>query len=419
MTVAEAARPEPPEVSAVLGATFFVRFAFGITTAVFASYLAGYDTGLQPTEIGVIGLVTAMASVAEFSTVVFSGLAADHWGRWPVLGIGMVLAAATTLGFTVTRSPIALGALNFGFGVASGAILAASLAVVADDAPRHRRGHEMGRFDAVNLAGWIVGFAVGFAALGLLPNPQLLWVFPVGTGLLAVAIVFAALRLHTAPWRARSGTSPGPWKDVEVFLASSGVSAARIRRQIAVVIAPWLVIYMLIGTVLVFLASSAGSVGISPLYLAGGIAAGGLALTVTQPAFGTLADRFGTTRLMVVGTAGFVAVLAGAGWITTYGLSVLGIAVTAVGAILALGYGPAALAALAELTRATSRATTMAVYSLSISLGMTIGLFASTQLYSALGVHGLDAFFALLAAALIALVVVRGLETSAPTTRAL
>ncbi len=405
--MAETARPEPPEVSAVLGATFFVRFAFGITTAVFASYLAGYDTGLEPTEVGLIGLVTAMASVAEFSTVIFSGIAADRWGRWPVLGIGMVVAAATTLGFAATRSPVALGALNFGFGVASGAILAASLAVVADDAPHRERGHEMGRFDAVNLAGWIVGFAVGFAALGLVPNPHLLWVFPIGTALLLVGIFFAALRLRTAPWRARPAAIRGPWNEVGALLGSFGAGAARRRRQTAIVTAPWVVIYMLIGTVLVFLASSAGSVGISPLYLAIGIGVGGLALTVTQPAYGTLADRFGTTRLMMIGTAGFVFVLLGASLITTYGLSVPALAVTAVGAVAALGYGPAALAALAELTRATSRATTMAIYTLSISLGMTVGLFASTQLYDAFGVRGLDAFFGLLAAALIGLAAAR------------
>ncbi len=117
-----------------------------------------------------VGLVSAMAPVGEFSTVLLSGAAADRLGRFPVLFSGMAAAALLLAAAAVTRNPWFLAPVNLGFGVASGAILASSLAVVADEASPGDRGFEMGKFDAVNLLGWIGGFAVGFGALGTLPN---------------------------------------------------------------------------------------------------------------------------------------------------------------------------------------------------------------------------------------------------------
>ncbi len=370
-----------------------MRFAFGITTAVFASYLTGRTSGLVPSEFGLVGLVTALASIAEFSTVLFSGLAADRWGRWPVLGGGMVLAATTTLGFAFSRSAEWLGGMNFAFGIASGGILAASLAVVADEASDGTRGHEMGRYDAVNLAGWIVGFAVGFAALGLLANDQLGWIFPVGTLSIAGGWVYARASFR----RARP---------------AAGVASARNLRAITearvlAVTLPWLMIYMLIGAALVFLGVAAGGIGVPPLSLAVAIGAGGLALTVTQPIFGAMADRYGTTRLLIAGTGGFVLVLFGAILLATFPISAVAIALVAIGVVGGLAYGPAAFAALAELSRSVNRATTMAICTLFISLGMALGLLLATQLYQAFGPAGIDSFFAGIAVALIGLAVVR------------
>lgn len=396
--MAAAAPPEEPRsLLAVLGATFLIRFSFGITTAVFASYVTGASTNLVPSEYSTVGLVTSLASIAEFLTVLFSGMAADRFGRWRVLAIGMGTAAVVTALFTLSRDPFALGGLNFAFGVASGAILASSLAIVADEAPRGSRGHVMGRFDAVNLAGWIIGFAVGLATWGAVSNVDLRWVFLIGTVALVMGLLFLRLILRRYPPPVPSGPSRAPIDLRVVF-----------RPEVLIVILPWLAIYMLVGTALIFLGVSANSVGISPLYLAGIIAVGGALLTLTQPGFGRLADRFGATNLMLTGTAGFVLVLAGAAWLATVGSAQVGpVVVIAVGAIGALGYGPAALSALATLSSSISRATTMAVYTLCVALGMTFGLLLSTQLYAAWGAGGLDLYFGFIALVLIGLAVAR------------
>ncbi len=381
---------------AVYSATFFVRFSFGLTLAVLATYIAGHVEGFTNSDTGVVGLVSSMAPLGEFSTVLGSGLVADRYGRFPLLFAGMASAGGLLALASGFRDPWSLAAINLGFGVASGAILASSLAVIADRSPGETLGFEMGWFDAMNLFGWVVGFAVGFAALGSLSFANLRWVFAAGAG-----VLFAGLALTAALAR---GLAPIP--RVPSFSARQALRGA-FRTNVLLVTLPWLVIYMLIGAVLVFLGVSAEGVGVSPTLLGAAIAAGGLVLVATQPGYGRLADRYGRDRLMAVGVVGFVLVMLWAGVIAAVGPQPVFLAAIAVSGLLALAYGPAALAALAELTHELDRATTMAVYSLTISLGMLLGLLGYSTLESRLGNLGLDIFLASIAGALVVLTALR------------
>lgn len=399
---------------AVFGATFFVRFAFGITLAVFASYILGRLTSLGGGDEGTVGLVAAMAPIGEFTTVLLSGVLTDRVGRFPVLFAG-TLGAAFLFGLVaLTRSIVALGALNFFFGIASGAILASSLAVVADRSGEEERGLEMGRFDAMNLAGWLGGFAFGIGILGFLQDGRLAvgflpFVFVIGAAILLAGFGFAWYLVRGVPR----------------IVPVQGFPLAQIlrhafRRGVLLVTLPWLVIYMLIGYALVFVGTASAGVGFPDTYLAAGIGAGGAVLVLTQPQFGKLADRHGRTRMMNVGVLGFVGVMLFASLLIAYGALPELLAGLAVSVIAALGYGPAALAALADLALALSRGTTMAIYSLTISLGMILGLVVGTQLVAAFGNTGYYLFFGGVATALVALTAARtrdpSVEAAAPST---
>jgi MFS family permease len=384
-------------LGAVFQATFFVRFAFGITLAVFATYLAGHETGgLTSGDTALVGLVTAMASVGEFSTVLVSGVVADRIGRFPVLFGGMVSAAVLFALVAFTRNPFALGAINFFFGISSGAILAATLAVVADRSWTDERGFEMGRFDAMNLAGWLGGYAFGIAILGTVSVSLLGYTFLAGAGILVAGFAVAYLLVRSIPRvRPARGQSPGT------------ILRQAFRRSVLLVTLPWLVIYMLIGYVLVFFGSAAKSTGLPLLEIAAAIGGGGVLLVLSQPQFGRLADRYGRLRMMIIGVIGFVGVMLFASLLLAYGALDPLIGGLAVCALMALAYGPAALAALADLSTTLSRATTMAIYSLTISLGMILGLVGATQLQTRLGNEGLYVFFGLVAAALVVLTLIR------------
>jgi MFS family permease len=405
-TVTSPSRPDPgrPALTAVFTATFFVRFGFGITVAVFASYIAQRSAGLSGSDVGTAGVVSALAPIGEFSTVLFSGVAADRWGRFPVLFGGMGAAAALFVAIAATRAVLALGAANLLFGVASGAILAASLAVVADRAAVDSRGHEMGRFDAMNLFGWIAGYAFGLGLGGALPNRELYVAFLAGAAVISVGLLASALLVS------------GRVADVRRSSFDFGhIVRTAFRRTVLVVTLPWLAIYSLLGTALVFLGTAAVGVGISPTYLAVAIVVGGSLLVVSQPYFGRLADRSGRTRMMTVGATGFVLVLLAASLLIRFGVVVPVLAGLVVGVALALAYGPAALAALADLAVAEGRATTMAIYSLTISLGMFLGLVASSELYGHFGPSGLYPYFGAIALTIVVLTAIRWSEARRAT----
>lgn len=400
MTVPDAPAPVPHHegrpLLAVFSATFFVRFAFGITVAVLASYISGQSNAFSQETVGVVGVVAALSPVGEFSTVLLSGAAADRYGRFPVLFLGIGSAAVIFVLVALTRNPYGLAVANLGYGIASGAILASSLAIVADFSGLTERGFEMGRFDAMNLSGWIAGFAFGLGVKGALPNSSLGTAFLIGAAILAGGLGFAALLLRGQPVRHGS-----------VTYSFSEVARYVFRRSVLLVTLPWLAIYMLIGTALVFLGSAASSVGIPTIELAALIGVGGMVLVVTQPMFGRLADRFGRMRLMVVGATGFVLVMVFASLIVAWGPTIPLLVGVGASVVVALVYGPAALAALTDLSREVGRATTMAIYSLTISVGMLVGLLASSQLFSHLGDLGLYVFFGALAVTLAALTAAR------------
>ncbi len=406
--MADGALPAPgrsrPALAAVLTATFFVRFAFGITVAVFAAYLTHKTTGFTGSDLGTAGLVSALAPIGEFSTVLFSGAAADRWGRFPVLFAGMGGAALLFVAIATTRDVATLGAANLVFGVASGAILAASLAVISDRSAVDARGYEMGRFDAMNLFGWVGGYAFGLGIEQALPNAELGSVFLAGAAAILIGLAVAVRLLG------RAAVEPSvPAFDLRRVLRLA------FRRTVLVVTLPWLAIYSLLGTALIFLGPAADGLGVRPGLLAVAIGGGGALLVVSQPYFGRLADRHGRTRMMTVGSAGFVLVLLCASLLARYGISVPLLVGVGLGILLALAYGPAALAALADLARAEGRATTMAIYSLTISLGMFVGLIAATELYGRYGTLGLYPYFGAIAAVLVGLTAVRWWEASRST----
>lgn len=325
-----------------------------------------------------------------------SGLAADRYGRFPLLLGGTFSASILLAVVSLGRSAALLGGTNLLFGIASGAILAASLAVVADQSGLSERGYEMGRFDAVNLLGYILGFAAGLGALGTLPNSALPWLFRLGAAVLFVGFLFAYFSVRGYPEPANRNT-----------FQLRHIRDAVLRRDVLLVVMPWFVIYMLIGAAFIFLGEAAKGSGVPLTWLAVAIGGGGLILLLTQPWFGRQADLRGRPLFLLLGTIGFVTLLALAGAIAQFGPRTAFLVGIGVSAFFALGYGPAALASLADVSHTLTRGTTMAVYSLVISLGMIVGLVAVTSLYSAYRVTGLDVFFGVVAVGLVTLTGVR------------
>jgi MFS transporter, YNFM family, putative membrane transport protein len=383
--------------STVYLATFFIRFGFGITLSLYAFYLGS--------SFGTSGIAAAAAPAVEASTVIFWGILADRYGRLPVLKAGLMVGASMLLLMSTTRDVLVQGFLNAIFGISSAAILAASLAVTGDLHDRSNAGRAMGWFDAVNLFGWIAGFASGYFLVylvnGVAYPGHLAGAFLIGAGavLLALAIVLVRTRgygevLHTS------------------ILRLDKIRAAVLDPDILLVVLPWGGVYMLIGAILFYLGPAATGLHIPLWELGAGIIVGGSLLLASQPFYGRLADRWGRSRVMMVGILGFLGVLVAAALLlgfpgaptpVTYG----GYGLLGVSALAALALGPSSLAALSDLSRTISRATTMSLYGVVIASGMAIGLVLYTLLAHALGNQGIAVFFGFVGAYLGGLTLVR------------
>lgn len=378
-------------------ATFLIRFGFGITLSLYAFYLG---PGFEST-----GLAAAAAPAVEASTVLLWGVLADRFGRFPVLRAGLIVGAAMLALMSTTRAIVAQSLFNAIFGISSAAILAASLAVTGDLHEKATTGRAMGWFDAANLFGWIAGFSGGYFVVGLVhgdAHPERLsFAFLLG----AAAVLLALVLVEARTWGYREVRNRS-------VLHLHDVREAVLNPRILLVVLPWGAIYMLIGALLFYLGPAASGLHIAFWELALAILVGGSLLLASQPFYGRLSDRWGRSRVMMIGIVGFLGLLAAGGalisipklpiWAAYSCYGVLGLS-----ALAALALGPSSLAALSDLSAKVSRATTMALYGLVIASGMAMGLVLYTFLDHELGNLGIGLFFAIVGAFLIVLTVLR------------
>jgi MFS family permease len=377
---------------AVFLSTFFIRLGFGLTLSIWSFYIGS--------KVETVGLTAAAAPAMEAATVLFAGLAADRFGRMPVLKWALVGGAILLLLMSTTRDPLYLTLLNGVFGLTSASILAASLATTGDRSLVHRRGLSMGQFDALNLGGWVYGFALGYILVTVLNGQndpaRLAMAFWFG----AAAVVVALFILW---WMSRGYTEKGE----EKVFDSARLKEALLEPEKLLVVLPWLAIYMLIGAMFVFLGSAASTYNIHPWELGAGVAVAGTLLLFTQPFYGKLSDRLGRTRVMIIGIVGFLGVLGFGGAIAILGLTIPFVAGLGISAIGALAFGPSSLAALTDESKQVSRGTTMSLYCVTIAAGMALGLYVAPTLFTGMGNVGVLIFFGIVGALLVIFTILR------------
>lgn len=389
-------------LSSLYISTFFIRASFGIMLATLPIYL-NITTGF----LG-YGVVAAASPLFEMGTVLFIGAVVDRFGRKVVLLTGLLTASLFLFLLSLTRNLYVIFCINAAHGIAAGAILVASLALLTDYAPENRRGREMGAFDAFNMLGWVVGYAVGALFLEFLRGS--LWQTFVVAGVMALfGLIYSFLNI----------TEPKKYDVLSKKIRFDTIIGVLRQRSIQLLTLPWFIVFMIIGAVMTFLtvSTSQGVLTISPLLLSGIIAAAGIVLIVTQVIYGKLSDRYGRLPIMVVGTIGFVGLMAVIG--VGYGIaptssaedvknSIIGFwPLLGVFGFMALAFGPSALSSLADEAQEKTRGVTMAVYSIVISAGMFVGVPAVAAIFDRYGGPGVLFFMIGCAVAMLCLMIGR------------
>jgi len=392
-------------LSSLYISTFFIRTSFGIMLATLPIYL-----NITTEYIG-YGVVAAASPLFEMGTVLFIGAVVDRFGRKIVLLSGLLSAGVFLFLLSSTKNLYAIFCINAAHGVSAGAILVASLALLADYAPDNRRGREMGAFDAFNMLGWIVGYAIGALFLELLKGS--LWQTFVFAGAMALfGCVYSFVNI----------AEPKKHDVLSEKIRYRNIIDVLRQRSILLLTLPWFIVFMIIGAVMTFLtvSTSQGILAISPLLLSGIIGGAGVILILTQVLYGRLSDKYGRLPIMVVGTIGFIGVMTVIG--IGYGLapsnsgedvknSILGFwPLLGIFGLMALAFGPSALSSLADEAQEKTRGVTMAVYSIVISAGMFIGVPSVAAIFDQYGGFGVLLFMIGCALAMLFLIVGRFLD---------
>lgn len=368
-------------------ATFAVRVSFAMIFIAFPVYL-GEDIGYLE-----YALVLSTWPLVETIMVLVVGANIDRRGRRNALITSTGLAAVALSLFMVADLPAWVAVVNGLMGVAAAGILVSSLALMADYAPKVKRGREMGIFQSVQIFGWVFGFAVGGVLVDVF-NDQLEMVFMVAATLCAVAAVYAYINVR----------EPQLGSIVTDRLTWSHIASVLTQRSVVVLVLPWFIIYLLIGSMFIFFPkASFEELELTGFQLTGLLLLGGVIILVTLVVFGYLSDRYGRIPVMAIGAIGMVCLMVTVGLLVTTAPEEgtdeeLGehfntfIAPLAGSAFLAGAFAPSALAALVDVSAQRRRGMTMGVYSFAISLAMAVGPIISGALIDTWGGWGYMGF---------------------------
>ncbi|MEM3513207.1 MAG: MFS transporter, partial [Thermoplasmata archaeon] len=388
---------------ALYTSTFIIRLCFGIILIVLPYYLRHTVSDFM------FGLIWGASPFAEMISVMFIGLAVDRFGRKRVLLAGLLTGALSLFLYALTTNPYLLMIINAFHGVAAAAILVASLALVADYAAKHTRGREMGAFDFANLFGWFSGFLVGGVLVDAFSS-SLSIPFLLGGAVALAGLGFAYLSI----------VEPELHKFTAKEITPKHVISVLTSREILLLVLPWLMLYIMIGVILSFFSMESAQISMPGTTLALVLGGGGTIFLATQIFYGKLADKYGRIPVLFIGTVGVIGVVSTVAY-SVYAsptnnveglISVLMsskplLGLLGISAFLAGAFGPSALASLADECPQRAKGVTMALYSIVISAGMSIGPPVAGFLSDHSGTLSVFLFLVLCAGLMLLLVTVR------------
>ncbi|MEM2866571.1 MAG: MFS transporter [Candidatus Hadarchaeales archaeon] len=301
-----------------------------------------------------LGLVFAAYPLVHLVVTLPLGLLCDRWGRKPVLVLGMLVLAVSSLSFSLSSSFLQLFVSRGIQGMAAASTWVASLALLTDLTPSCRRGRTLGWVTASMGLGAIAGPPLGgwTAEVGGYPTPFRFWAL---LSLLLALLSLAVLREppHSRLSNFRSSSFLGVVRNPDALLSC----------LVALVI--WMGFGFLEPFAPPYLSSHLG-LGQGEIGMMFGLAA--LFLAASRPVFGSASDRFGRRRVigwgMLFCSASFPVVLfVGSPW-----------QAAAVFCLLGLAIGIPLSSALPLITEAVPEAgTASALFLMAYSVGHVVG----------------------------------------------
>ena len=168
------------------GVLIVVMLGFGMIIPIFPYYIKNLGAGGKE-----LGLLVGTSALLEFTFGPLWGKVSDRRGRKPVLMIGLVGYAVSTLLFGLATQLWMLFAARALSGVLSSATITAAMAYVSDITSDEERSEGLGKIGAAMALGLMLGPGLG----GWLAEPNLSRPFFFAAGLSVVALLLVAILL--------------------------------------------------------------------------------------------------------------------------------------------------------------------------------------------------------------------------------
>ncbi len=371
-------------------AVFLMRFAFSFTVVSLQFIVS------RPEYLGII---SSAYPIMEMVSGFFVGILADRFGRKWIISLGLIASSLVSLAFTFSSNPVYLTLIHGIQGICAAAIVVGTLALLTDLALTTSRGRDMGAYDFSTIAGYGLGF---FLALVIINNSPANAHIPFYYGAVAALVggIFSVFTL-------RDSRMP-----IKLASIKENIKLISKNRSTQTLLPTWFVLMILVGVFLTFTRRIFGLVlpvrtgpllGRTVLSIRLDIVVvivvivGLVLLGLSQTSLGALSDRFGRSRIALIGQISLMGILGILIALLAFRVNILYLlpffAIFGAGL---LAFTPSALAELADASPETGRGSTMGVYSVAVGAGTVFGPLVGGVLISAYGTAiGLSILFAI------------------------
>lgn len=189
----------------LFAAELIVWLGFGALLPIMPIYFRDHGVGLE-----LLGVVIAAWPAARLVGEPIFGWVADRTSRVPIMVVGLVVTAIALGLPLVLTSPIAFLGLRALAGLATAMYDPAARGYLTDSTPPERRGEAFGLYGAAQMAGLLLGPAIGAFGAGWFGGVGFVFVF----GAIATLVSAAAVALRVREDAQTERQHPAPWLDL-------------------------------------------------------------------------------------------------------------------------------------------------------------------------------------------------------------
>jgi len=349
-------KPEPRPVIPIISIITFLGF---LDTHLLIPVMALYASELGA-SVGIIGIVIGLYSITNTPANIIFGRLIDKVGYKVPLIIGLIGDALSMFLYSLCRLPVHLALVRSLHGISGGLVGPATMSVMTDYCEREQKGHAMAFYGISLAAATLVGYPLSGVLVSRLGYRAL---FLFGAIILIIGILLSLL-LPDSRQKSHVKAKTARGKDF------ARVKDLFKRRGLIIAYCSVFAQYFAFGGVVTLLPLYAKNFGMEAFHVGMTLAVFAITFIIVQIPIGTLSDKFGRLKPIVVGLSLAIVSLLILPSLVTFPLMAAGMA------LYGIAYGflfPSISASIADYATPEERGMATGVFHALLTAGVAIG----------------------------------------------